>query len=61
MNRDIHRLAVQYINEVIKDQQRLGYVDPVPVATREAAIEHAETALGELAESTIGRRDTLAA
>jgi ribosomal protein L12E/L44/L45/RPP1/RPP2 len=61
MKRDIQALATKYIDEVIKDQQELGYTDAVAAATREAAIEDAEAALGELAASTTESKKAVAA
>ena len=61
MKRDIQALATKYIDEVINDQQELGYSDAVAAATREAAIADAEAALGELAASTTDSRKAVAA
>jgi hypothetical protein len=61
MKRDIQALATKYIDEVIKDQQELGYTDAVAAATREAAIGDAEAALGELAASTTDSKKAVAA
>ena len=61
MKRDIQALATKYIDEVIKDQRKLGYTDAVAVATREAAIADAEIALGELAASTRDSKRAIAA
>ena len=61
MKRDIQALATKYIDEVIKDQQELGYTDAVAAATREAAIADAKAALGELAASTTDSNKAVAA
>ena len=52
MRCDLHALATRYIDEVIKDQQKLGYADAVPVATRKVAVASAERALRELERSS---------
>jgi hypothetical protein len=61
MKRDIQVLATKYIDEVIKDQQELGYTDAVAAATREAAIGDAEAVLAELAASTTDSKRAVAA
>jgi hypothetical protein len=52
MRRDLHAVATKYIDEVIKDQKRLGYTEAVPVPTRKAAVAYAEIALCELASAS---------
>jgi hypothetical protein len=52
MKLDLHTVATQYIDEVIKDQQRLGYTEAVPVPTREAAVAYVEIALRDLASAS---------
>jgi hypothetical protein len=61
MKRDLQALATKYIDEVIKDQKKLGYTDAVAAATREAAIGGAEAVLGELAASTTDAKNAVAA
>jgi hypothetical protein len=49
---DIRALAIRYIDEVIRDQQDLGYSGAVSPAAREDAIADAEAALEELAATS---------
>jgi hypothetical protein len=52
MRRDLHAVAIRYIDQVITDQKKLGYTGAVPVATQEAAVASAEGALCELASGS---------
>jgi hypothetical protein len=52
MRRDLHALATRYIDEVIRDQQKLGHTKAVAARTRKAAVADAEVALRELARSS---------
>ena len=51
MTRNLQTLATRYIDEVIEDQQKLGYTKAVRVKARRAAVADAERALRELARA----------
>jgi hypothetical protein len=61
MRDQVKKLAAKYIDEVIKDQERLGYRGDVPPSVRAEAQRHAESVLEELAISTESDAGSVAA
>lgn len=61
MSNQPKKLAAKYIDEVIKDQERLGYTSHVPANVRAEAQRHAERVLEELVTSTESDAEAVAA
>lgn len=57
---DLKKLANEYIDQVVKDQQALGYASKVSEGARAEAVEHALVALDELVRGSHAR-DSVAA